>query len=98
MKELLIATFGGVALASNPVSAATSQASGSPSMAPASEPLTANGQWVFKSSHGKWGVVCNPVNATDCRAVQNLFSVDGNTQRRLLQVVLLLINGKIFIK
>ena len=53
MKELLIATFGGVALASNPVSAATSQASGSPSMAPASEPLTANGQWVFKSPSSK---------------------------------------------
>ena len=96
ISKLFLAAFGGLAFASISASAATSQgAAKAPDAAP-DKPSPAEAQWVFKSAHGKWGIVCNAIISNECRAVQNLSFADGTTPKRQIQIVLLSKNGKVF--
>lgn len=62
----------------------TAQVQALPASPPAAQPVP----WIAKGRHANWGIVCNPANPQDCRAVQNVTYAnarDGSGQ--LLELV-----------
>lgn len=89
-------------LASGPVEAARPKAVARPAAAPAAAspaapatPTAAPVEWELKNTFGKWQLLCNKANASECRVVQVLTSTD-TAQGRLLQVLLGTDQGRTF--
>jgi len=87
-------------LSSGPAEAARPKAVTSPAAAPApaaaATPPAAPVQWDLKTTFGKWELLCNKANASDCRAVQTQNYSDDTTKGRLLQALLASNQGRTF--
>jgi invasion protein IalB len=59
-------------------------------------PAAAPVEWELKNTFGKWELLCNKGNATDCRAVQTQNYSDDTTKGRLLQALLATDQGRTF--
>ena len=59
-------------------------------------PAAAPVEWELKNTFGKWELLCNKGNATDCRAVQTQNYSDDTTKGRLLQALLTTDQGRTF--
>lgn len=86
------------AMAARSKSAAKPAAATAPAAAAAAAPAAAATavQWAVKTTYGKWGLLCNQANPSDCRAAQTQNYADEKNQGRLLQVLLAVENGRTF--
>jgi invasion protein IalB len=98
MSTLSMVVIAAIALASGPLEAARRKADAVPApiAAPAPQPVAAPIQWDLKSTFGKWALLCNKENPSDCRAAQTQNYSDDMTQGRLLQVLLDIEQGRLF--
>lgn len=100
LNTLSMAVIAAGILASGPVEAARPKAAVSPAAVPApvsqATSLPAPVQWDLKSTFGKWELLCNKENASDCRAVQTQNYSDDTTKGRLLQALLASDKGRTF--
>ena len=100
LHTLSIAVVAVSILGLGPVEAARPKAAATPAAAPApaspATPVPAPVQWELKSTFGKWELLCNKGNATDCRAVQTQNYSDDTTKGRLLQALLATDQGRTF--
>jgi len=89
-------------LGSAPAEAARPKKGASPAAAAPASPATpatpapAPPEWELKNTFGKWELLCNKGNATDCRAVQTQNYSDDTTKGRLLQALLATDQGRTF--
>jgi invasion protein IalB len=102
LNTLSIAAIAVSLLVSGPVEAARPKKAVSPAVtAPASPatpatPAAAPVEWELKNTFGKWELLCNKGNASDCRAVQTQNYSDDTTKGRLLQALLAADQGRTF--
>jgi invasion protein IalB len=89
-------------LGAAPAEAARSKKDASPAAAAPASPATpatpaaAPVEWELKNTFGKWELLCNKGNASDCRAVQTQNYSDDTTKGRLLQALLATDQGRTF--
>lgn len=89
-------------LGSGPAEAARPKKGASPAAAAPATPATpaapaaAPVEWELKNTFGKWELLCNKGNASDCRAVQTQNYADDTTKGRLLQALLATDQGRTF--
>jgi len=100
LNTLSMAVIAASLLSSGPAEAARPKAVTSPAAAPApaaaATPPAAPVQWDLKTTFGKWELLCNKANASDCRAVQTQNYSDDTTKGRLLQALLASNQGRTF--
>jgi invasion protein IalB len=102
LNTLSVAVIAVSLLGSGPVEAARPKKAASPAVtAPASPatpatPAAAPVEWELKNTFGKWELLCNKENASDCRAVQTQNYSDDTTKGRLLQALLAADQGRTF--
>jgi invasion protein IalB len=102
LNTLSIAVIAVSLLGSGPAEAARPKKAASPAVtAPASPatpatPAAAPVEWELKNMFGKWELLCNKGNASDCRAVQTQNYSDDTTKGRLLQALLAADQGRTF--
>jgi invasion protein IalB len=102
LNTLSIAFIAVSLLGSEPAEAARPKKGVSPAAsAPASPatpatPAPAPAEWELKNTFGKWELLCNKGNVSDCRAVQTQNYADDTTKGRLLQVLLATDQGRTF--
>lgn len=103
LNTLSVAVIAISLLGASPTEAARAKKGASPAAAapasPAATPATpaaAPVEWELKNTFGKWELLCNKGNATDCRAVQTQNYSDDTTKGRLLQALLAADQGRTF--
>jgi|688.fasta_scaffold183852_2 invasion protein IalB len=102
LNTLSIAVIAVSLLGSGPLEAARPKKGISPAVtAPASPatpatPAAAPVEWELKNMFGKWELLCNKGNASDCRAVQTQNYSDDTTKGRLLQALIAADQGRTF--
>jgi invasion protein IalB len=102
LNTLSIAVIAVSLLGSGPAEAARPKKAASPAVtAPASPatpatPAAAPVEWELKNMFGKWELLCNKGNASDCRAVQTQNYSDDTTKGRLLQALIAADQGRTF--
>ena len=101
LNTLSVAVIAVSLLGSAPAEAARPKKGASPAAAPATPatpatPAAAPVEWELKNTFGKWELLCNKGNATDCRAVQTQNYSDDTTKGRLLQALLANDQGRTF--
>ena len=82
--------------AARPKKGASPAAAAPASPATPATPAAAPVEWELKNTFGKWELLCNKGNATDCRAVQTQNYSDDTTKGRLLQALLATDQGRTF--
>ena len=82
--------------AARPKKGASPAAAAPASPATPATPAAAPVEWELKNTFGKWELLCNKGNATDCRAVQTQNYSDDTTKGRLLQALLATDKGRTF--
>lgn len=99
LNTLSVAVIAVSLLGAAPAEAARSKKGASPTAAAPTSPATpatAPVEWELKNTFGKWELLCNKGNASDCRAVQTQNYSDDTTKGRLLQALLATDQGRTF--
>jgi invasion protein IalB len=102
LNTLSVAVIAVSLLGAAPAEAARSKKDASPAAAAPASPATpattaaAPVEWELKNTFGKWELLCNKGNASDCRAVQTQNYSDDTTKGRLLQALLATDQGRTF--
>ena len=96
VNTLSVAVIAVSLLGAAPAEAARPKKGDSPTAAAPATPAAAPIEWERKNTFGKWELLCNKGNATDCRAVQTQNYSDDTTKGRLLQALLATDQGRTF--